>query len=158
LGNLHRKTGGIAWLCLCIAFALTGTGYMHGLKQYKHEELPRLSLTQNAWQIGWFFVDVTGTGTKCFVVDGNTAQRQRNLQRTDMFFVALGSANGFETSSRLSLTPWGSRPIVCLRLCRSLVALRKETPPAGRVFCDDCPREVIGSLVSVVEARTRNRL
>jgi len=54
----------------------------------QNEELSRLSLTQSAWQIGWFFVDVTGTGSKGCAVDGNTAQRQRNLQRPDMFFVA----------------------------------------------------------------------
>ncbi len=48
-----------------------------------------MSLAQTAWQTGWFFVDVTGTGSKCSAVDGNTVERQRKLQRPDMFFVAL---------------------------------------------------------------------
>ena len=59
------------------------------LQNIRHEEVSRLPLMRTAWLSGWFFVDVTGTGTKCCVVDGNTAQRQRKLQRPDMFFVAL---------------------------------------------------------------------
>ena len=51
-------------------------------QQTLHEELPRLSLAKNAWQTGWFFVDVTGTGTKCSAARANEKVRiQRGCQR-----------------------------------------------------------------------------
>ena len=115
----YRNTGSLISFCLCIVFTQTGPTYAHcelalpgeithgylATAQYIQPEVQsRLSLAKSTWPLGWYFVDGTRTGMKCSVADSNAALRQRKQSARISSSPQMKSANGYETSSRLSLT------------------------------------------------------
>jgi len=165
LGKHYQKTGPTVWFCLSILFAgnvhgrcrttlarSASEGHKRRVSSQllpcsrcglvlpmrsQNEEFSHLSLTQTAWQMGWFFVDGTRADVDCFVFNEPVVATTQASLHGYVFHCAgdpqpvqkrLLPVNDTMARGRLSVG-------VC---CRTRDAGKAEASPVGRTLRDGC--------------------